>query len=251
MARAQSDHAAGETAAIAAETVRVVIASRVRVYRDGLDVVLRSQAGVTVVGSASSPDEVLATVLRTRPDVVLLDLAMEGDPDRVRALAHRIPAPVVVLGVEDEDSDILAWVESGIAGFVTRDGALTDLVAAIRSAVHGELHISPTVAYGMLRRLNALASQPRPPMPTRVLLTQRELQVVRLIDVGLSNKEIAARLGVALSTVKNHVHNILEKLQVMRRSQAASAVRRWANGSEAQPGWALDADPGPGSRPGD
>jgi two-component system nitrate/nitrite response regulator NarL len=240
MARAEYSHSASETAAHTAETVRVVIASRVRVYRDGLAVVLRAQAGVEVVGTAPGPAEVLATALRTRPNVVLLDLAMEGDPGRVRAMANRLPAPVVVLGVEDEDADILAWVESGIAGFVTRDGALTDLVAAVKSAARGELHISPTVAYGMLRRLSALASEPRAPEPTRVLLTQRELQVVRLIDGGLSNKEIAARLGVALSTVKNHVHNILEKLQVMRRQQAPSAVRRWANGHEAQSGWVLD-----------
>jgi two-component system nitrate/nitrite response regulator NarL len=202
--------------------VRVVIGSSVRLYREGLAQALGAEHGVDVVGSAPSPGEILAVVADTRPDVVLLDMAMEADPGFVRGLVHRIPAPVVVLGVEDED--VLAWAESGIAGFVTREGAVSDLVASVASAARGELVCSPQVAFGMLRRLGDLASQPAPAVPS-ARLTHRELEVLRLIAGGLSNKEIANRLGVALSTVKNHVHNILEKLQVVRRHEAALAVR--------------------------
>jgi DNA-binding NarL/FixJ family response regulator len=210
------------------DAVRVVIATRVRIYRDGLAQALGPAAGVEVVGSAPSAAEVLAAVAGTAPDVVLLDLAMEERPEQVRALVHRIPVPVVVLGVEERDDDILAWAESGIAGFVTRNGALDDLVAAIWSAARGELLCSPSIAYGMLRRLGSLAARPRPAATTsRVHLTDREIQILGLIDGGLSNKEIARRLGVAISTVKNHVHNILEKLQVVHRHQAVRAVRDW------------------------
>src|SRR5205814_1361778 len=94
--------------------VRVVIGSSVRLYREGLARALGSEHGVEVVGSAPSPGDILAVVVDTRPDVVLLDMAMEADPGFVRGLLHRIPAPVVVLGVEDKD--VLAWAESGGAG---------------------------------------------------------------------------------------------------------------------------------------
>lgn len=227
--------------------VRVVIGSRVRLYREGLALVLTPEAGIEVVGTAPSPGDILATVVQARPDVVLLDLAMEPDPRVVRDLVHRITSPVVVLGVEGHNEDILAWAESGIAGFVTRDGALSELVATIRSTARGELRCSPAVAYGMLRRLGALASRPDPP-PPRAHLTHRELEILDLIDRRLSNKEIAARLGLSVSTVKSHVHNILEKLHVANREEAATLTfRKQRAPREAQAPRPGDLDQGRGS----
>jgi DNA-binding NarL/FixJ family response regulator len=126
--------------------------------------------------------------------------------------------PIVALGVPDVEGDVLACAEAGIAGYVTREASLEELVAVVRSAVQGELRCSPRIAAGLLRRLSALSEHG--PSAPRVRLTARQREIVRLIGQDLSNKEIAHRLGIEVATVKNHVHNLLEKLNVHRRTAA-------------------------------
>jgi DNA-binding NarL/FixJ family response regulator len=150
----------------------------------------------------------------------------------IRAVAEQAPATrVVVLGLPAGDQALLDCAEAGAAGYVSRDASLADLKAALQSAVLGELRCTPRDAAALLRRVALLAAQRSGPAPTGAALTQREVEIAGLIDGGLSNKEIARRLGIEVSTVKNHVHNILEKLQVHRRGEAVSQLRprlRWA-----------------------
>jgi DNA-binding NarL/FixJ family response regulator len=123
----------------------------------------------------------------------------------------------------DSEESVLAFAEAGIAGYVPREGSVQDLVDAVERAVRGELQCSPQLAGAIIRRLawRAAAGSDFPRGP----LTARETEIVRLIDQGLSNKEIAVRLGIEVATVKNHVHNLLEKLRVRRRAEAAAHIR--------------------------
>jgi DNA-binding NarL/FixJ family response regulator len=190
------------------------------------DVVLdRHQASALapgdVVGAAAGADGCIQRALEVTPDVVLIDLAMPDAIVAVRALGRSFN--VVALGVPEVERTVIAAAEAGVAGYVTREASLDDVVAALESVVHGEMICSPRIAATLLRRVTALASLTRPGPAAR--LTSRELEILELIELGLSNKEIAARLFIQLATVKNHVHNILEKLQVDGRAEAAAYLR--------------------------
>jgi len=207
-------------------TKRVFIAAYVRLYREALAEILARVDGIVVVGTAGNRPEILAQVGELEPDVVLLDPAVPGSMDAIRELVH--PAPcirVVVLASSENEREVIAFAEAGVSGFVTRDDSLIDLVAVIRCATQGDLLCSPRTAGTLLRRVTALAAEP-PPGAFEGQLTPRELEVVQLIDEGLSNKQIAFRLHVELPTVKHHVHHILEKIGVARRSEAVAHLRQ-------------------------
>jgi len=199
---------------------RVFIVSTTRIYREGLTHVLAEEPAVEVVGTASDVHDAAALVLTTPPDVTVLDLTGETGLDGVRRLAHREGQKVVVLGITDDEEQILSCAEAGIAGYVTRNDSLANLVATVCAAARGEFACPPQIAGGLLRRLGAIGMQAGRP-PNQPSLTGREQEVVRLIGIGLSNKEIAKRLGIQLTTVKNHVHNILDKVGVRRRADVA------------------------------
>jgi DNA-binding NarL/FixJ family response regulator len=204
--------------------LRVVLVAAVRLYCDGLAAVLATQEGIEVVGRAKDWRTAVPLVAELSPDVVLVDLPSTEDRAAVRQLADASPATtrVVAISVGDFDSDVVSWAEAGVAGFVTREDSLDDLVEVVRAVTRDELPCSPRVAAALLRRVAMLAAD-RSPVPVR--LTSRELEIVTLIERGLSNKEISRDLSIQLATVKNHVHNILEKLQVTRRSDAVARVR--------------------------
>ena len=201
---------------------RVAVVSPVRLHREGLASLLARDPRISVVGDAA-PDELHG--LRDTPvEIVLLDAA-DGAQTRVRQLVETMPAAKIVAVVVDESDDaVVAWAEAGVAGYVDRRASLDELLDTVHSVARGEVSVSPSVAATLLRRVATLAggapaSSPLPP------LTKRELEIVALIEEGLSNKEIASRLCIGLPTVKNHVHNVLEKLNVRRRADAAEVVR--------------------------
>jgi DNA-binding NarL/FixJ family response regulator len=205
--------------------VRVLIAAEIRLYREGLADMLRQEPGVEIVGTASGADEAVRTLRALSPDVVLVDLGSLDNAWVVRALAAAVPGTrVVALSVPNTEPDLLACAEAGLAGYVTRDGSIEDVVAAVEAAARGEVLCSPRMAATLFQRVATLALE-RSPAAIESRLTHRELQILDLIDQGMSNKEIARRLMIELSTVKNHVHNILEKLQVRRRTEAAARAR--------------------------
>jgi len=208
--------------------IRVAIVADTRLYREGLAQVLGRDARVTVVATAARREEALASLPAVQPDVVLVDMAIPDSCGVVRAILARVSlARVVALGVVEDDDDVLGCAEAGVAGYVQREASIEDLVTVIESVARGEAICSPRVAASLLRRVAALAAGNGSGAPP-ARLTSREREIVRLIDDGLSNKEIARDLGIEVATVKNHVHNILEKLQVHRRGEAAARVR-WAS----------------------
>jgi DNA-binding NarL/FixJ family response regulator len=202
---------------------RVLVVASVRLYREGLAAVLGRDERLDVVGTVAGHYDAMEAARRLTPDVAVLDPGGEDAEDTVRELAGAAFAvPVVALAVLETDADVVAWAEAGVAGYVTRDGSIEDLVTAVFSAAEGELACSPRTAAALLRRVRAAARSAEGPGPA---LTAREIEIGRLIEQGLSNKEIAQRLHIELPTVKNHVHRILEKLGVHRRAEAAVRIR--------------------------
>jgi two-component system nitrate/nitrite response regulator NarL len=207
---------------------RVIIVISVRLYREGLAQLLGQQEGFEVVGTASDGEAAAARLMEVEPDVALIEMAAPHVDVLIEALAkRRSRVPLVALGVSGSDSDLLACAERGAAGFVTSDASLEELTGTIRRAADGELVCSPRTAGTLLRRLGALAAERRPEALGTVL-TRREREVAALMREDLSNKEIATRLCIEVATVKNHVHNVLDKLQVHRRSDAARLLSQLA-----------------------
>ncbi|MEP7305176.1 MAG: response regulator transcription factor [Acidobacteriota bacterium] len=202
---------------------RVLIVAANRLYRDGLALLLAQRPGFNVVGATADRDQTVQRAAQRDANVVLLDLATPESKRVIYDLKQLISdVPIVALGVPDLEQDVLSWMEAGVAGYVSRDGSLDDLVAAVESAGRGELHCSPKVAGSLVRRVAALAAARNAAAPAG-RLTGRERQIVQFLEQDLSNKEIATHLGIEVATVKNHVHNLLEKLNVHRRCE----VGRW------------------------
>ena len=208
------------------EPVRVLLVTAIRLYQDGVASALANRRGIEVCGAAGDVSEALDRIEELRPDVVLVDVTEERALGTVRGIAARFPeARLVALAVPDSEERVIECAEAGVAGFVTQEGSLDDVEAMIRSVARGETLCSPRIAARLLHRLASLASERRPGNG-RTRLTSREREVADLIEDGLSNKEIAASLRIELSTVKNHVHNILEKLEVHRRGEAVARLRQ-------------------------
>ncbi len=204
--------------------VRILVVGSVRLYREGLAQVLDHQADFEVLGAVAETDEALEALSTLHPDVILLGIASEGSNDAITRLSHAATAPIVALGLRDSEAEVLDAVEAGAAGFALRDATLDELIECLQAVARGELSCSPRVAGALLRRVATLAGERTPTTSARDI-TWREREVVGLVDQGLSNKEIAARLSIELTTVKNHIHNILEKLGVRRRADAAAKLR--------------------------
>jgi DNA-binding NarL/FixJ family response regulator len=206
--------------------IRVVVLADVRLYREGLARVLSGREGLVVAGSGPADGDGFELVALLLPDVVLMEARAAYATPMVRDLATLAPAvAVVAYGLVEEDSEAVQCAEAGVAGYISQDASEEELVSTVLAVTRGEFRCSPRVSALLMRRVSALADERRAPSEAREL-TLREREIVRLIDQGLSNKEIARRLGIGLSTVKSHVHNVLEKLRVERRVQAAAHVRR-------------------------
>jgi len=204
--------------------VRVFLISPTRIYREGLSHVLATEPAVEVAGTASSVDDALTALATAGADVTLLDLRTEAGLAGVRRLFQDGGQRVVVLGVTEDEPHIVACAEAGIAGYLTNGDSLAQMVRTIQAAARGDFSCPPRIAGGLVRRLAVFG--PAEAAPDGPRLTERERQVVALIGQGLTNKEIAKRLGIQLATVKNHVHNILDKSGVSRRADAAAFLHR-------------------------
>jgi DNA-binding NarL/FixJ family response regulator len=201
---------------------RVLIVTDVRLFRDGLAEILHQRADIDVVGTASSASEATERVVELQPPVVLLDVGMTESLVCVSAISQLSPeTKVLILGVAEVAADVLSCAEAGIAGFVSRDASVEDLAGALESLGRGELACTPAMAGLLLRRVGSLARTHGSSQPMATL-TMREVQILQLLDRRFTNKEIAKQLGIEVATVKNHVHNLLEKLHVHRRRDAAA-----------------------------
>ncbi len=207
--------------------IRLVVVSGVRLYREGLEQVLGGGSDIRVVGTGSTPEEVLPELAALHPDVLLLDAPAGAAAAAVRLLLHACPGlRVVALAIHEVEHDVLAWAEAGAAGYVSRDSSLDQLVATVQSVARGEQPCPAAIAGALLRRVGRLAAAAAETVPRGAALTRRETEVVALVQRGLSNKEIARALDISLPTVKHHLHNIFEKLEVHRRADALARLGR-------------------------
>jgi two-component system, NarL family, nitrate/nitrite response regulator NarL len=203
---------------------RVFIVSEVRLYRDGLARLLRHDRRLEVAGTAGDVPAALAAIegLEAPPAAVLLDVPGPAGLEGLQRLEAALPgAKVIVLNVSDEDEPaLLAWAEAGVGGLLARDVDVDEVAQAVRTTAGGGTVCSPRLAALLLKRLAKSTEA-----PVTSPLTSREREIAELLEQGLSNKEIAARLQIELPTVKNHVHSILTKLKASRRGQAAAMLR--------------------------
>jgi two-component system, NarL family, nitrate/nitrite response regulator NarL len=214
-------------------SIRVLVASHIRLYREGLERVLRESPDFTLVGNAGSAAEAIERTHRLGADVALLDMAMSGAFSVAKEVARGGgPSKIVALGMPEDETQVLSCAQIGIAGYVTRDGSVEDVVAAIKAAARGEVHCSPKIAGSLFRRIAAMSTE-RPRRSGNGALTAREAQILKLVQEGMSNKMISRTLGIELPTVKNHVHSILVKLGIHRRAEAISLLYRPESEKEA------------------
>ena len=187
---------------------------------------MERQYGAGGIRTAHDTSSMLRALDDRCPDVVLLNLASFDSRALMRAArAHTPESKLVVLGVsEDDEGEIVACAEAGVSGYHLRSGSLEDLVQLISSVVAGESLCSPRVTALLLHRLAVLAAAVRSDSKG-LALTQRETQIVHLVELGLSNKEIAEQLCIEVATVKNHMHSLLAKLGVRRRTHVAAVMR--------------------------
>lgn len=207
-------------------SVRVFVVAEIRLFRDLLSESLARCSEVEVVGTAATGESALRQLRERTADVVMLDART---PDAIASVRMLLNADrgfrVLALSVPELEPQVMRLVEAGVAGYVREDATIGELVQATQSIARGETLCSPRIAAALVRRVAALAAERETHDPA-TRLTSREREVVSLIEQGLSNKEIARRLSIELSTAKNHVHNILEKLGAKRRAEAVARISR-------------------------
>jgi DNA-binding NarL/FixJ family response regulator len=205
-----------------ADRLRVLLVDDHDLFRTGLRNLLEEQ-GVQVVGEASGGADALRVVREIAPDVVVMDLNMPGmsGVEATREISAVAPLTrVVVLTISDEDDDVMDAIVAGACGYLVKDSSIEELMRGIHAAAVGESLISPPIASKVLQRMRAVTLD-QGAETIRAELSERELDVLRLIANGKDNAEIAEALHISPKTVKNHISNILMKLQIENRIQAA------------------------------
>ena len=199
--------------------IRVLVVDDQVIVREGICLLLSQVEGIEVVGEAGDGQGAVAQAAALEPDVILMDLVMPG-MDGIEATrqitAARNDARVLVLTSYSADDKVLPAIEAGAQGFLLKDSSPADLVRAIRHVHEGRSSLDPAIATQVLLELKRPATEPSPPDP----LTDRELEVLRMVATGLSNGEIAAKLYITEATVRSHMSNILSKLHLANRVQA-------------------------------
>jgi DNA-binding NarL/FixJ family response regulator len=201
---------------------RVLLVDDHDLFRTGLRTLLEAE-GVDVVGEARTGTDAVAEIRSLAPDVVLMDLNMPGisGVEATARIAMSAPlARVLVLSASDQDADVMDAIMAGACGYLLKESSIDQLLAGIQAAANGESLISPAIAAKVLQRLRASSTSAREDAIASEL-SERELQVLRLIANGNDNAQIAAELHISPKTVKNHISNILMKLQIENRIQAA------------------------------
>ena len=209
--------------------VRVLLVDDQALFREALATLLATHDGIDVVGEAGNGDEALSQAAALTPDVVLMDLRMpvlDGVGATRRLRLAQPDVRVIALTTFDDDEDVFAALRAGAVGYLLKDVSSARLVEAVHAAARGESVLQPSVAAKVVARFAELPAAPEPrPQPLVVPLSERELEVLRLLADGRSNREIAAAVFLAEGTVKNHVTNLLGKLGARDRTQAALRAR--------------------------
>jgi NarL family two-component system response regulator LiaR len=213
------------------DTIRILIADDHTLVRAGLRALIGTEPGMEVVGEAADGVEAVLKARSLRPDIILLDLVMprQGGIEAIREIKEENPnVRILVLTSFTDDDKVFPAIKAGALGYLLKDSTPQALLQAIHDVHRGESSLDPTIARKLIRELNQPPALPRTEEP----LTAREVEVLRLVAQGLSNQEIAERMVVSERTVRTHVSNILSKLHLANRTQAALyAIREGLTGS--------------------
>ena len=216
------------------DPIRVLIADDHALFRRGLEMVLAGEAGLELVGEASDGAEAVALAGEVVPDVVLMDIRMPKITgiEAARQMKEVAPsAKIVMLTISDEEEDLFEAIRAGASGYLLKDIPLDELADSVRAVHGGQSLINPSMAGKLLTEFATLARRDAEEEPAKHApapkLTEREMEVLRLVARGMNNRDIARELFISENTVKNHVRNILEKLQIHSRMEAVMiAVRQ-------------------------
>jgi DNA-binding NarL/FixJ family response regulator len=218
---------------LSAEPIRVLIADDHALFRRGLEMVLQDEIGIEMVGQASDGAEAVSIAAATLPDVVLMDIRMPKTSgiEACRAMKEVAPsAKIVMLTISDEEADLFEAIRAGASGYLLKDIPLDEVAAAVRAVYGGQSLINPSMAGKLLTEFATLARRDETEERVQPIqapkLTEREMEVLRLVARGLNNRDIAKELFISENTVKNHVRNILEKLQIHSRMEAVMIAVR-------------------------
>ena len=219
---------------VTAEVIRVLIVDDHALYRRGLLTVLDTEDGIEVVGEAADGVEAVDQAEETLPDVIVMDVSMpkRGGIDACRVIRQRVPsARILMLTSSDDEANLFEAVRAGANGYLLKDVPPEEVAAGIRGVHQGQSLLSPMMASKLLTEFALISQRDTLPAPTPGLelprLTHRELDILKLVARGRLNREIAAELFISENTVRNHIRNILDKLQMHSRMEAAMyAVRQ-------------------------
>jgi DNA-binding NarL/FixJ family response regulator len=215
-----------------AEPIRTMIVDDHALFRRGLEMVLNAEADIELVGEASDGNEAVEKAGESLPDVVLMDIRMPRSSgiDACRAMKDLVPsAKIVMLTISDEEEDLFEAIRAGASGYLLKDIPLDEVAGTVRAVDGGQSLINPSMAGKLLTEFAVLARREQSEPPQQVpapKLTDREMQVLKLIARGMNNRDIAKELFISENTVKNHVRNILEKLQIHSRMEAVMVAVR-------------------------
>jgi NarL family two-component system response regulator LiaR len=202
------------------ETIRILIVDDHAIVREGQRALIDTEPGMEVVGEAKDGNEAVELARSLQPDVILLDLLMprkEGTEAIEEIKADNAQAHILVLTSFSEDEKVYAAIKAGAMGYLLKDSAPQEILDAIHTVYRGEMSMDPAIANKLMRELQRSSELP----PTEEPLTEREVEVLKLLAQGLQNKEIAEELVISERTVSTHVSNILSKLHLANRTQAA------------------------------
>ena len=212
------------------DAIRVLIVDDHALFRRGLEMVLEQEDDVEVVGEAGDGSEAIEKAQELMPDVVLMDVRMprRSGIEATQTIKDLIPhAKILMLTISDEEADLYDAIKAGANGYLLKEIPIDEVADAIRSVWAGQSRISPSMASKLLTEFAAISKEAdeRPQMPAPKL-TDREMEVLRLVAQGLNNRDIAKQLFISENTVKNHIRNILEKLHLHSRVEAAVYAHR-------------------------